>query len=430
MKRSIIFLALSICLLLAPGLTANAAAAPAKETWTSVRSKNFQLIGNAGEKDIRGVATRLEQFRYVFSLLFPQANLNSTVPTTVVVFKDNNSYRPFKPVYGGKVADHIAGYFQPGEDVNYITLTTERRAENPYAIIFHEYTHFIVNNNLGDPPTWFNEGLAEYYSTLEIEGDRKVILGKLIDNHIYLLREKFMRLEDLLGVTRRSPVYNERDKTGVFYAQSWALVHYLLQSDKGTRVAQLGRFSDLISSGKSLPESFQQAFQTDFKTMEKELQNYVRSNSYRMNVFTAVKPLVFDAEMQAATLSEAEASAYLGDLLLHSNRLAEAEARLQQALAVAPDLAMANASLGMVRVRQNRLNDARQHLQKAVAANSQNYLTHYYYAYALSRDSNEPALSTVTVRRPPAPFAPNSKKPSNSTRVSPNLIICSAWSVS
>ena len=45
----------------------------AKDSWTSVRTKNFFLIGNAGEKDIRKVATRLEQFRDVFVRLFPNA---------------------------------------------------------------------------------------------------------------------------------------------------------------------------------------------------------------------------------------------------------------------------------------------------------------------------------------------------------------------
>jgi hypothetical protein len=44
-------------------LLAAAHAAPAKDTWTSVRSKNFYLVGNASEKEIRQVATRLEQFR-------------------------------------------------------------------------------------------------------------------------------------------------------------------------------------------------------------------------------------------------------------------------------------------------------------------------------------------------------------------------------
>src|SRR3712207_5969768 len=102
-----------------------AQAAAAKDTWTSVRSQNFLLVGNASEKEIRQVATRLEQFRHVFTRLFPKVNFNTPVPTTVVVFKSDSAYKPFKPVVDGKVSE-VAGYFQSGEDVNYITLTPER----------------------------------------------------------------------------------------------------------------------------------------------------------------------------------------------------------------------------------------------------------------------------------------------------------------
>jgi len=122
--------------------------AQAKDTWVSVRSNNFFLVGNASEKEVREVATRLEQFREVFTRLFPRMRFTSPVPTTVVVFKSDSSYKPFKPVVDGKTLA-VAGYFQSGRDVNYITLTTERREEYPYAIIFHEYVHLLVNNSLG-----------------------------------------------------------------------------------------------------------------------------------------------------------------------------------------------------------------------------------------------------------------------------------------
>ena len=57
--------------------------------------------------------------------------------------------------------------------------------------------------------------------------------------------------------------------------------------------------------------------------------------------------------MQAAPITEAEAHAYLGDLLLKSNRV-DAEVYLQKALALDADLPMANASLGLLRVRQRQ----------------------------------------------------------------------------
>ncbi|MFL6229421.1 MAG: tetratricopeptide repeat protein [Pyrinomonadaceae bacterium] len=381
MKRCTSLLTAALCLVALAAQTAHA-----KDTWTSVRSKNFLLVGNASEKEIRLVATRLEQFRFVFAQLFPKANLTALVPTTVVVFKSDSSYTPFKPLYNGKPAN-VAGYFQPGEDVNYITLTSEKYGEeSPYAVIFHEYSHVIINNNLTDPPAWFNEGLAEYYSTFDVtDGDKKITLGRPVSNHVYLLREQFMPLEGLLRVTESSPAYNERDKQGIFYAESWAFVHYLLQGSKGQRLAQLGRFSALLSAGKPLAESFQQAFQSDYKTMEKELHNYVKNSTYRGEIFDLSKPLTFDAEMTVAPLSESDAQAYLGDLLLHTNRLDAAEARLKQALALAPDSALAHASLGMVRVRQGKFDEAEAELRQAVAGNSQNYLAHYYYAYAVQR---------------------------------------------
>jgi tetratricopeptide (TPR) repeat protein len=354
----------------------------AKDNWLMVRSKNFLLVGNASEKEVRQVGVRLEQFREVFSRLFTAANVKSPVPTTVIVFKSDSSYRPFKPI------PNVAGYFQPGPDVNYITLTTEYRGveQNTFSIIFHEYTHLLVNATSGNVPTWFNEGLAEYYSTFSIADDQKVMLGKPISNHVFLLREKKMLpLRALFQVDHKSPEYNERAKQSIFYAESWALMHYLIQSKEGQRLKEMGKFLDLMTANVPMEEAFQKAFSMTFAEMEKELRNYIQRDRYPVTSGQFQSKVEFDREMQAAPITEAEAQAYLGDLLLHSNR-PEAEAYLQKALALDPNLAMAHASLGMLRVRQHRPDEARKSLERAVAGNSQNYLTHYYYAYALSRE--------------------------------------------
>ena len=69
----------------------------AKDTWVSVRTKNFFMIGNANEKEIRKVALRLEQFREVFTHLFPNMKFNTPVPTTVIVFKSDALTRLSNP---------------------------------------------------------------------------------------------------------------------------------------------------------------------------------------------------------------------------------------------------------------------------------------------------------------------------------------------
>lgn len=378
MRRSIFPLAVSLCLL---AVVSQQSTVLAKDTWVSVRTKNFFMVGNASEKDIRRVALKLEQFREVFTRLFPNMKFNTPVPTTVVVFKSDSSYRPFKP------SANTAGYFQAGADVNYITLTTEVRGEqDPFDVIFHEYTHLLVNNTFEKAPVWFNEGLAEYYSTFSMEEDQKVVLGRPIGSHVFLLRKsKILPLQTLFEVDYKSPHYNETNKQSIFYAQSWALMHYLIVGKAG-RAEQLGKFMDLLNAKVPMDRAFQDAFGMPFQAMEVDLRNYVKQDRYNVIRGHFERKLELDTTTEATVLSEAEAQAYLGDLLLHSNR-ADAYTYLEKAVKLDPNLAMAHASLGMAYFREGKVKEAHASLERAVAANSQNYLAHYYYAFTLSRSN-------------------------------------------
>lgn len=359
------------------------------DTWLSLRSRNFFLVGNASEREMRRVALRLEQFRHAFSQLASRANFDSPVPTTVIVFKNDSSFRPYKPLYNNRPAS-LAGLFQSGEDMNYIALAVGGGVGNdPFSIIFHEYVHLLTRNNMANVPAWFSEGLAEYYSTFEVsDGDRRVTLGRPISNHVlFLQREgRLMRLTDLFAVNHDSPFYNERDRRSVFYAQSWALVHYLMMRDEGQHRAQLARFLDLLNTNRPVEESVREAFQMDYATLERDLRRYISRTSYPGQIVTFNERLEFDAGVQIAPLSEAEAQAHLGDYLLHINRLDAAEAHLTRALALDENLASAHTALGVLRVRQNRVSDATAHLRRAVEQPAANYLTHYNYAYVLSRE--------------------------------------------
>jgi tetratricopeptide (TPR) repeat protein len=375
-KRIKLILATLVCLLsLAPHTFA-----AAKDNWTSVRSRNFYLVGNASEKNIRKVATRLEQFREVLARLL-KVKLDSPIPINVVVFKSHDSYKSFGP-------PGSSGYFQSGSDVNYIALDAELQGENPFDTIFHEYVHFMINNNIENVPIWFNEGLAEFYSTFSVsEGDKKVTIGAPISNHVlYLRQEKLIPLQTLFAVDHQSPLYNESNKRGVFYAESWVLVHYLMHGDEGRHRPQLWQFLDKVIAGTPVEAAFQQAFQTDFKSMEKTLKSYIQRDGYAAQFFEFNEKVESDAQMQSALLSEAEAEFYLGDLMLHSHQLDKAEKHLRQAVALDGNLTSARASLGMLNMYQRRFSEAKQHLQRAVAGDSKNYLAHYYYAYVLSRE--------------------------------------------
>jgi tetratricopeptide (TPR) repeat protein len=365
----------------------------ARDTWISVRSKNFLLIGNASEKEIRQVATRLEQFRETFHKLFPKNKFDSPIQTNVVVFKNQSSYNPFRPKRAdGKPDTAIAGYFQSGEDVNYITLSTEGEKIDTYETIFHEYVHFMLNTHFGksEIPTWFNEGLAEYYSTFQIQDDQKVILGNLKDEHLMLLQQnQLIPLRTLFQIDNYSLHRNGDDPRSMFYAQSWALIHYLIQGNNQSNAENLSKFLGLIMNKTEPEKAFQQVFGYDYSTMEEALKKYVSQRKFQATMFTANQKMVFDTDMVTAPLSDTEANAYLGDLLTHTHEYSDAEGYLQKSLTADPDQAMANASMGLAKMHEKKFDEAKTYLEKAMASGKGSHFAYYNYAYTLNREEED-----------------------------------------
>lgn len=379
-----------VCLFVSAVLVFLPATAAAKDEWLQVRSKNFFLIGNASERDIRKAATKLEQFRETFRLLFAGTKLNASIPTNVIVFKNDSAYKPFKPKRAdGKIDNFVAGYFQSGQDVNYITLTAGGTDADTYGTIFHEYVHFIINTNFGksDIPPWFNEGLAEYYQTFEIEEDQKVKLGLPQGGHLRLLQEnKLVPLETFFGISNYALHQNANHSRSIFYAQAWALIHYLVQSGK---TDGLNKFLTLSLSNTPPEKAFHDAFQIDYAQMEKDLRKYVGRNTYQYHSISFKNKLVFDNEMQVSPLPEAESNAFLGDLLYRINRGDDAVPFLENALRLDPKLGMASTSLGMVKLDQRKFDEAKVLLEKAISLDQTNHLALYRYAYLLSREGRD-----------------------------------------
>ena len=360
------------------------AAPQTRDTWRSVRTNNLLVIGNADPERLRQVAVWLEFFHSAFGRLVSRNVLDASVPTTVVVFRDDASFVPFKPLYQGRPAS-LAGFFQPGEDVNYIAMSLDPRERDPYSVAFHEYVHLHLRDNVPQAPIWLNEGLAEFYGALQFSGG-EALLGVPLP-YIRLLRnEELLPLRTLLSIDTSSPHYNEQDKSGIFYGESWALVHYLMLGGPG-RQEQFKRFLQQVSRGDDAGKALEDSFGMTLDTLEKELHAYISRGELPTLRLASSDPQGYAyTALQRQSLSEAEANYYLGDLLLHIGRHEDAERYFRQAIALDPTLSLAYAALGQLSVRQKRYAEAKKYLERA-ATSSQNYVVHYQYAWLLSRES-------------------------------------------
>lgn len=388
-RRSPIVTAFLLCTLVA----AMAAAKPTTEgpslrrDWREMQTPNFVLFGDASERQMREVGDSLESLRSFLSQVSSR-NIEAPVPTYIYVFKDKRSFKPYQALQpNGEPLDSV-GFFSRRQHANYITIDGSHR-DAMLGITQHEYVHFYLSYRMRPIPVWLNEGLAELYSTFEVVGNH-ANLGKIIPRHLqWLQQNELIPLLQLFAVDRDSPTYNESDRRGVFYAQSWLVVHYLyLNREEGPQ--QLKKFLDLQDS---LPpdQAFTEAFAESPEEMQRRLRKYIRSSyfSYRRS------ELAVDDLRQRFTfrdMASSEAMARLGELLAaQANRRSEAEEHLQAALAENDGEIRAHVGLGLLETSpQGDVNAAIEHFATARSLAPQDRRLIFLHAQARARRGDPP----------------------------------------
>jgi len=306
--RALAHLVLAVTALPSPAVPNEVVLPKPGQKWIAVRTENFRFFSNAGKSATRRVAVDLEELRAVLAEL-TDYELQSPIPTLIYIFRNDRSFEPYKYLYQGRSAA-VSGYFMAREDANYIAINADSRDAS--GIVFHEYVHYVSANNLGYLPTWFSEGLAEFYSSFEVI-DKTVYIGLPIMRHRVVLRGSIpIPLDQLLAVDRSSPLYNEKDRKGDFYAESWALVHYLLLGDE-VRRQQLSNFLDLIHDGTAEEAAFTAAFGTDTEDLAREVRGHLRGPRFKYVQATAEVDV--EAGLSMRIMSYSEILYRLGELL-------------------------------------------------------------------------------------------------------------------
>ena len=363
--------------------------------WVRVETPNFVVFGEVGEKRTRDVAAEFERFREALARVLSGAATKAPVPTTVVVFDNDRSFGPYRPLYNGKAIE-LSGHFSSDRDINRVALALDSRAEG-LRTIFHEYVHLVVNNVTNGMPIWLNEGLAEYYSTFLVTDDGKTAtMGAVIEPHLMLLnQERMLPLPQLLALTHDSPLYNEGKRRGMVYAESWVLVHFLLSDP--SRSKALAEYTRVTGAGTPAAAAWQQVFGA-YDPLP-DLQRYAEQaavRGYRYHFTEGIETI----KGEAVRLTDAEIEATLGDELLGVRRQDDGEAHLKKAAAMQPPSSRAKALLGLQRVNDGSYEEARTLLLDA-ASDRGDWLTQYYVAAGLGnmiqKDRDDAALATVDV---------------------------------
>jgi len=349
------------------------------ETWVEVRSPNFIVVSNAGEKEARKTAIRFEQIRTLYRKSLAIASQHSGPATTILAVKDENSMKALLPDFFVKGHTRPAGLYAAGWYHSYMAVDLASPGSNPFAPIYHEYYHSVTLPYFPGLPLWLAEGLADFYGYTDIT-DREALMGRPSPELIAQLRiNKMIPLDVLFKVDHSSPYYNEESKSNVFYAESWALTHYFLVGDNQAHRALLSNFLAAMDQGSSANEAAAKAF-GDLKQLQSALERYIHGYNF-YEVKTAAPEKIAESELHARILSDAETDAYRGGFEVVRGHRDLGEPLLKAAIELDPKVALAYEYMALSRLFAGDREQALDSISKAIAAEPHNALTRYLRAW-------------------------------------------------
>lgn len=357
--------------------------ASSPETWLEVRSPNFVVVTNSDEKTGRRVAAEFEQIRVVLKSFLPRARVDPGRPVVVLAMSDEKSLQTLLAEVDSKDSLRRTGLFKAAPERYFLVLRLD--AEDPYQVVYHEYVHVLNYLNVGNMPPWLDEGLAEFYSATGVS-DREVELGRLEPAYVSLLqkeKKELLRLDEIFAATRRSAAYNEPRKARLFYAQSWAITHYLVLAAEDGGPSRLQAFLDLLAGGVEQTVAARRAF-GDLEQLERKLASYFKEPTFEF--LRTTRPSAMERESFATReLPPAESRALRANFLINRKRVAEARVLLDEALELDQKLSLAHESMGLLHLLLGEFDQAEHAFAEALKLDSRSVLAQYYLASRLAR---------------------------------------------
>jgi tetratricopeptide (TPR) repeat protein len=338
----------------------------ANRGWLEVHSANFSLYTTLDEPSARALLENLELFRAVILTVTRVRSVHPHVPTEIYAFESENDYRPFQPFASA------SGFFRPTLRINFVALSAGLDAEAARAILYHEYTHFVIQNEGSKHfPLWYEEGFAELLSSLRVR-DARVWIGALPAGRWILLRSgSVLPYERVL----RARSYEEftSEELSMFYAQSWLLVHHLVLGGGSGASSRLRSYIERI--GRRVPEeqAFREAFGIDVTDLGSRLQEYQQ----RLPAFAWPRDkFAPDVAATVRTVPRGEIRTRLGWLALASDKPVLAKRLFASASVANPDNARAIAGIAETQKFARRWDEAEASYRRAIELDGGDWQNH------------------------------------------------------
>jgi Flp pilus assembly protein TadD len=369
-----------------PALLLLARTAPAA-TWLKLTSDHFELYTSAGEKKGREAILHFERVHSFFMKALHREDTPLLPPVRIVAFSSEKEYLPYR------MNEFAVAYY--ASEGHRDTIVMRGIGTESYPTAVHEFTHIILGHADAKIPSWLNEGLADLFSTLKPDG-KKLQVGDIMPGRLVELREaKWIDLPTLTAVDRDSPYYNEKQRAGIFYAESWALTHMIRLSPDYTRCG--AALLAMLLEGKPAAVAFEQACGKSLEAVQTDLEQYVRGTRFYAGVYDIRIEKRAEAP-DVAAVSPLESGIVLARVLFLVRQRAESRRRYEELAKKYPQSPEPEEGLAQLDWREHRPQEARRHFARAIELGSRD--PYMYFDYAVLERENSALLRKALQLKP------------------------------
>lgn len=346
-------------------LLSRTVAASAEDSWLEVRSPHFRVLTDASANDGRTVANGLEQIKHIFGARYGNGdNVQFGPPLTVFAVRSESTFRELRPGLAKvKGSDNIAGEFESGWEKQFAIIRLDSWGDQGQVVVYHEFTHSFFHANSHWLPVWLDEGIAEFYAYTKFQHDR-ILVGAPSLRSRTLADMALIPVATMLDVDSRSPYYHDPIKVQQFYAEAWAMVHYMTFGAGMGNGAKLGQFVKLLQQDTPQQKAFAEVF-GDQRAFYNALTEYVHHFTFVAGVF----PLDRNADPKDFTvrkLSPVQTAYELGCFHIGTHDHEGGRVLIEKALALDPKLAPAHEELGYLDFDAGKDQTAAEEWRKAI----------------------------------------------------------------
>lgn len=358
------------------------------DRWLEVRSPHFVVISNGGEEQARRVSRQFERVRALLrrALASGRDDLSDDPrdPVVVLAVDNEDSLRELLPQFWERRGQRPVAAYWGGPYQHHIVLRVDATDRERNRRVLHEYVHLLAHANIPDLPAWLDEGLSEFWGTALMQNDA-VEIGRRAAGHLRVLRSRrtWIPLAELLAMTR-VPEARDSGKLSLFYAQSWALTHYVMLGGSSTALELApSSYVERLRQGANPVEAGALAF-GNLSQLEPALKAYVHADRFRTIRLDGARYGDDGIELRVRPLSPAESLAARAGFLVDGERPAAALPLLTEALRQNPKDASVLEALGRFHFQHNNPIEAARWFDRAIESEAASYLAYFYRAILAS----------------------------------------------